>query len=86
MKEGQAYKLKNEIILDVMEYTVARHEKLKDIIVNNLSLFAKHYSCSLKRAKKDDIVKGLHQGLRGFIRNTEGYPTTINQLYNALIK
>ena len=86
MKEGQAQKLKNEIILDVMSLIEERNSIIGNRTVDNLKEFAKHYSTNLKRASKNETILSIKTALKQFIRNAEGYPRTINQLYNALIK
>jgi len=72
-------RLKDKIIVEVLDYYREKDEKLRQEILDNLLEFAKYYGVIIK---KDNIFN--KKALRAFILNDEGYNKTIKDLYNLI--
>ena len=81
MKLNKAYSIKNNIIVNILNFIDTGQDKYSEKASEGLSILAKSYGVSLRRQERKQPIK---PALIKFILNKEGYIETIPPLYNSI--
>jgi len=79
MSKIDIHRLKDKIIIEILDYYNTKDNKYKIEALKDLLIFAKHYAIIIKKEHRMN-----KRAFREFILNEKGYNETIQDLYNYL--